>query len=427
MENEELTVYTNGSCINNGVQNAKCGGGIWLEGGSQHNRKISVPGPNQSNQVGEIVAIVVALERMPNYTPLTIKSDSRYAIDGLTKHLKRWEDQGWIGIKNREWFKRAAYLLRRQSAPTKFKWVKGHNGEQGNEESDKLAKEGASKEEVDEISLNVPSHFDLQGAKLSGISQVLAYLGIYKRERKEERNTTHLNLEKVRSNIVNQTGSLKTNEAIWSLIQRTPIRLKIRQFFYKALHGTQKIGRYWFHIQNYKERGICQACGDDETMDHLLTRSQHPTNHTLWNLAEKLWPYEEGTWPKISLGTILGCNALSIETTSETRERNGTIRTTTQHNPGAMRLLQILISETVYLTWTLRCERIICEQEHAKWEITATWHRAINRRLSNDTTTATKVLRRKQYTNIVKDTWTRALQKRHRDLPDDWINWNVVF
>jgi ribonuclease HI len=45
-----------------------------------------------------------------------------------TIHLKDWDDQGWIGIKNIEWFKRAAYLLRR-TAITRFKWVKGHSGD----------------------------------------------------------------------------------------------------------------------------------------------------------------------------------------------------------------------------------------------------------------------------------------------------------
>jgi hypothetical protein len=98
---EEITVYTDGSCLNNGKQNAKCGSGVWLEEGSQHNRALRIPGPNQSNQVGEIAAVVAALEKLPNYMPLIIKTDSRYVIDGLTIHLKKWEDRGWIGIKNK--------------------------------------------------------------------------------------------------------------------------------------------------------------------------------------------------------------------------------------------------------------------------------------------------------------------------------------
>ena len=389
LNDEEITVYTDGSCINNRKQNARCSGGIWLEEDSQHNKRIRVPGPNQSNQVGEIVAVVVALEKLPNYTPLTIKTDSKYVIKGLTTHLKEWEDRGWIGIKNQEWYKRAAYLLRKRTAPMKFKWVKGHNGELGNEQSDQLAKEGASKDNKDEIPLEVLEHFDLQGAKLSTITQAIAYKGIREQELKVERRTTHLNLEKVRSDIANQTGLLETNEAIWNFIRKTPIRLKIRQFFYKVLYGTQKIGRYWFNIQNYEERGICHTCRDDETMEHILTGCDHPTNTTIWSQAKNLWPYKDGTWPRVTLGTIIGCNAINVETTRDVRDRNGTTQKKKLNDQGATRLLQILISESAYLIWTLRCERIIRDRTHTEEETKAIWLKIINRRLSEDKTIAT--------------------------------------
>jgi ribonuclease HI len=44
--------------------------------------------------VGEIAAIIKAIETTANCIPLLIKSDSKYAIDGLTTHLENWEDQG---------------------------------------------------------------------------------------------------------------------------------------------------------------------------------------------------------------------------------------------------------------------------------------------------------------------------------------------
>ena len=427
MQDEEIVVYTDGSCLNNGKLNARSGSRIWLEENSQQNRAIRVPGPDQSNQIGEIAAVVVALEKLPNYIPLTIKTDSRYVIDGLTKNLKSWESKGWIGIRNKNWFKRAAYLLRRRTAPTKLQWVKGHSGEIGNEHSDQLAKQGASKANEDEISLEIPEHFDLQGAKLSTITQAIAYKGIQERESREQRHTTHLNLEKIRSDMELQTGMLETNKTLWGLIRKSPIRLKIRQFFYKTLHGTQKIGRYWFNIQNYEERGICQHCNEDETMNHILTECDHTTRRTIWKEAKELWPYEEGTWPRISLGVIVGCNALSVETTSEERDRQGQMRRRKRNDQGATRLLKILISESAYLIWTLRCERTIAGQERTEGEIKAIWRRAINRRLSEDKVTATKVLRRKHYINLVKNTWGRALSKRYSDLPDNWINRNAVF
>lgn len=176
--NERITVYTDGSCINNGKENAKSGSGVWFGEESEHNMALRVPGSEHSNQIGEIAAVVAALEKTPNFIPLKIKTDSKYVIEGLTKHLKNWENQGWIGIKNKKWFKRAAYLLRRRTATTKFKWVKGHNGDPGNEASDALAKEGTNKETVDEISLEIPDRFDLQGAKLATITQAIAYKGI---------------------------------------------------------------------------------------------------------------------------------------------------------------------------------------------------------------------------------------------------------
>ena len=426
-EDGEIIVYTDGSCTNNGKLDARCGGGIWFEEGSQHNKAIRIPGTNQSNQVGEIAAVVVAIEKIPNYTPLRIKTDSRYVIDGLTIHLKTWEDRGWIGIKNKEWFKRAAYLLRRRTAPTIFQWVKGHNGVLGNEQSDRLAKEGAEKDTPDEISLEVPEHFDLQGAKLATLTQVIAYKGIYERIPKEERRTTHRNLEKVREDVAAHTGTRETNEAIWGLIRQTPIRLKIRQFFYKTLHGTQKIGTYWYHIPTLEERGTCQPCQKDETMNHILIECDQRTRSMIWRKARELWPYEEGTWPEISLGTIIGCNALQVETTKTIRDRRGREQTTRKIDKGATRLLKIIISEAAYLIWTLRCAKAIRGQDHSQNEVEAAWRSVINRRLTEDKVLAMKVLRKSPYINMVKSTWGTALLKRHRDLPDNWINRNEVF
>ena len=76
-------------------------------------------------------------------------------------------------------------------------------------------------------------------------------------------------------------------------------------------------------------------------------------------------------------------------------------------------------SASTYVLATSQCDTVR--------EVEAAWLKVINRKLSEDKTTATKVLRREQYTNVVKNTWDRALYKRHSNLPEDWINRNVVF
>ena len=424
---EAITVYTDRSCINNGKENAQCGSGIWFDEGSEHNYALRIPGPEQSNQIGEIAAVITALEKVPNYIPLTIKSDSKYVIEGLTRHLTDWEDQGWINVENRQWFKRAAYLLRRRTARTKFKWVKGHNGEKGNEMSDQLAKQGANKHTPDNITLEIPAKFDPQGAKLAKITQATAYKGIQETKHKKQRKSTALNLEKVRSDIELYVGTQETDKAIWDHIRKSPIRPKIQQFFYKALHGSHKIGRYWLNVPTLEERCFCTTCKSDESMDHILTECEHPTRTLIWERAKKTWPHGENTWPRIAFGTIIGCNTLTIKTMQKEKDREGQTRLVKCHDPGATRLLKIIISESAYLIWTLRCERTIRGKEHTDKEVEAAWLRVINRRLSEDKTTATKVLRREQHTNLVKNTWDRALYKRHSNLPDDWINRNVVF
>ena len=293
--------------------------------------------------------------------------------------------------------------------------------------SDQLAKQGANKNTPDDKSLEIPAKFDPQGAKLAKITQATAYRGIQENKRKKQRNSTTLNLEKVRSDIELYVGEQETDKAIWTHIRKCPIRPKIQQFFYKTLHNSHKIGRYWLNIPTLEERCFCQECKSDESMDHILTECEHPTRTLIWEKAKYIWPHGENTWPEVSLGTIVGCNALTIKTEQKKKDRMGQTRITKVHDPGATRLLKIIISESAYLIWTLRCERTIHGKNHTDREVEAAWLNVINRRLSEDKTTATKVLRREQHTNLVKNTWDRALYKRHRNLPEDWINRNVVF
>ena len=63
--NTELVVYTDGSCINNGTEEARAGSGVWYGGLDLRNVAIHVPGKKQLNQVGELVAILHAVKTAP--------------------------------------------------------------------------------------------------------------------------------------------------------------------------------------------------------------------------------------------------------------------------------------------------------------------------------------------------------------------------
>ena len=82
----ETMVYTDGACDNNGKENASAGSGVWYDDKDPRNQCVRVPLQEQSNQTGELFAILLAVRNHPPNKDLTIVSDSKYAIDGLTKN-----------------------------------------------------------------------------------------------------------------------------------------------------------------------------------------------------------------------------------------------------------------------------------------------------------------------------------------------------
>ena len=253
IRHDTTRVYTDGACTNNGKENAQCGGGVWFGPDDPRNLAFRVPGEPQSNQIGELAAMIMAIKRTPHFCPLEIMSDSKYVIRGLTEHLHEWEDRGWVLVQNAQWFKVAAFLLKRRSAKTTFTWVKGHNGTIGNEESDRLAKEGAAKDIPEDIDTLIPPEFDLQGAKLTTISQTIAYQSIKSKKAKPPRPDAQENIQKAREAIGRINGSQETDATIWKDIRKPIIRTRIQQFLYKTMHQAYMIGDKWNSIQNCEE------------------------------------------------------------------------------------------------------------------------------------------------------------------------------
>lgn len=63
------------------------GSGVYF-GKGHLNTAAKIPGPSQTNQTVEIPVILLALQRTDLAVPLAIVTGSRYAMDGLTKHLQ---------------------------------------------------------------------------------------------------------------------------------------------------------------------------------------------------------------------------------------------------------------------------------------------------------------------------------------------------
>jgi hypothetical protein len=209
--------------------------------------------------------------------------------------------------------------MRHRSAKMTMQWVKGHDRNQGNKGSDVLAKLGVNKRIPDPLNLEIPKDFDVQGAKLPTLMQVTAYKGILEQKQPEPRNTSERNLQLTRMAIKRITGEVETNAAIWRNMQRQVIRPIIQQFLYKTLYGTYLIGKYWRNINGYKERETCATCNETESMSHILTECREQYTQIVWWLAKNLWPHRNMAWPKITLGTILGCGCIHLQLNGQRR------------------------------------------------------------------------------------------------------------
>ncbi|KAJ3709506.1 hypothetical protein DFJ43DRAFT_1135264 [Lentinula guzmanii] len=94
-QGETITVYTDGSCENNGGEDAVAGAGIFVRDNNPLNRAIRIPNELvQSNQTGEIISIKEIAEAAPPSTGLDILSDSLTMVEGLTRNLREWEEKG---------------------------------------------------------------------------------------------------------------------------------------------------------------------------------------------------------------------------------------------------------------------------------------------------------------------------------------------
>lgn len=231
---EPVTVYTDRSCKNNGKYNATCGSRISVGEDSPMNKAIRIPGIKQSNQIGELMAILVALQSINPLTPIKVITDSKYAIKGLITHLKDWEDTGWIEVDNTDIFKAIAYQLRQRPSPMTFQWIKGHQGHVGNEKADQLALTGALCQNPDDINTYVPRNFDIQGAKLSKITHKLAYKGIMKKTHIEYNRVTLSLLDITRYTVESVSSTLETDDAIWQGCRHKDISKKCKCSYTKC-------------------------------------------------------------------------------------------------------------------------------------------------------------------------------------------------
>ncbi len=140
----KVVIYTDGACSGNPGPG---GWGAVLRYG-EHLKEISGGEPETTNNRMELMAAIAALELLTRPCTIDLYTDSNYVRDGIMKWIHNWKRSGWKTadkkpVKNQELWQRLDEALARHTV--EWHWVKGHNGDPGNERADTLAREAVRK------------------------------------------------------------------------------------------------------------------------------------------------------------------------------------------------------------------------------------------------------------------------------------------
>jgi len=141
-------IYTDGSCKGNGDELALGGIGIAVFEGDKLIRKIHQPYSCTTNNRMEYKAMINAMRYVikNSLDNVTFVSDSKLLLSTIQEWMIAWEKRGWkksgkgkaAKIKNLDLVLRLWELKKELPANISYEWVKGHDGDEGNEIADEL-------------------------------------------------------------------------------------------------------------------------------------------------------------------------------------------------------------------------------------------------------------------------------------------------
>lgn len=137
-----VEIFTDGACKGNPGPG---GWGAVIRSG-HHEKELSGGEADTTNNRMEMMAVVEALNALKRPCAVTLSTDSRYVMDGLTKWIKGWQRNGWRTadkkpVKNADLWQELLAAARPHRID--WRWVKGHAGHPENERVDKLASDAA--------------------------------------------------------------------------------------------------------------------------------------------------------------------------------------------------------------------------------------------------------------------------------------------
>ncbi len=139
-----IEIFTDGACSGNpGI-----GGWGALLRYKDIEKELSGGEIETTNNRMELTAVIEALKALKTRCNITLYTDSKYVMCGITEWLENWKNNGWktsnkkSEVKNIDLWQQLDELIKQHEI--RWVWVKGHNGHPENERVDTLARKEVS-------------------------------------------------------------------------------------------------------------------------------------------------------------------------------------------------------------------------------------------------------------------------------------------
>lgn len=134
----EVEIYTDGACRGNPGPG---GWGVVLLSGSREKTLKGAVAETTNNRM-ELTAAVQALNALTRPCGVAVYTDSEYVRRGISEWLPVWKTRGWKTadkkpVKNVDLWQALDAAASRHTV--EWHWVRGHDGNPGNEKADQLA------------------------------------------------------------------------------------------------------------------------------------------------------------------------------------------------------------------------------------------------------------------------------------------------
>ena len=135
------------------------------------------------------------------------------------------------------------------------------------------------------VDTEVDLMFECPGILLLQGSQKFFTKVIRKLQSKPQRQSTVISLDRIRCSVQELSKYTPSDETIWKSIRSVTTQRLTREFFWKCMHNTFRVGDFWLNIESLKIRGRCHVCRVPETLEHIALDCKAPGQKLIWDLT----------------------------------------------------------------------------------------------------------------------------------------------